>query len=160
MDIINSIASLKIKAKQMLVLFFVLIMIVITSIIICKNVRNNFMRQNGIPGNNQVMPGGHHGMMNNQNIQQDGQWIAPPNSNKMINPLAKNTQATAEGKNIFKKQCSICHGETGKGDGMAGAGLNPKPTNLTSENIAKQSDGTIFWKITTGKSPMHSVLRI
>ncbi|HAO99964.1 MAG TPA: hypothetical protein DCQ83_07980 [Fibrobacteres bacterium] len=37
----------------------------------------------------------------------------------------------AEGKKIFKTNCAICHGEKGKGDGAAGAALNPKPRNFT-----------------------------
>jgi high-affinity iron transporter len=33
----------------------------------------------------------------------------------------------AEGKAIFDKSCASCHGATGRGDGPAGAALNPKP---------------------------------
>jgi len=33
----------------------------------------------------------------------------------------------AEGKAIFDKSCASCHGATGRGDGPAGVGLNPKP---------------------------------
>ncbi|SDI25524.1 FTR1 family protein [Pseudomonas panipatensis] len=32
---------------------------------------------------------------------------------------------------IFAQQCSICHGQAGKGDGPAGIGLQPPPANLT-----------------------------
>ena len=52
--------------------------------------------------------------------------------------------------------CFVCHGPKGKGDGMAGAGLTPKPTDLTSEAVQSQSDGAIFWKIAEGRSPMAS----
>ena len=52
--------------------------------------------------------------------------------------------------------CFVCHGPKGKGDGMAGAGLTPKPTNLTTEEFQSQSDGAIFWKITEGRAPMAS----
>jgi mono/diheme cytochrome c family protein len=31
------------------------------------------------------------------------------------------------GKVIYKEYCSQCHGATGKGDGPAVSGLNPKP---------------------------------
>ena len=38
--------------------------------------------------------------------------------------------AAAEAKEIFSTRCSTCHGPQGKGDGPAGAALNPKPRNL------------------------------
>jgi hypothetical protein len=44
----------------------------------------------------------------------------------------------------------------GKGDGMGGAGLTPKPSNLTSDAVQSQTDGAIFWKITEGRTPMAS----
>lgn len=36
----------------------------------------------------------------------------------------------SEGKIIFQKNCAACHGETGKGDGIAGKSLDPKPANF------------------------------
>ncbi len=36
------------------------------------------------------------------------------------------------GAEIFKSNCASCHGEDGKGDGPAGAALNPPPRNFTS----------------------------
>lgn len=36
----------------------------------------------------------------------------------------------AQGKELFQKNCSSCHGEQGKGDGVAGVNLNPKPRNF------------------------------
>ena len=39
--------------------------------------------------------------------------------------------AKEEATNIFKSRCASCHGATGKGDGAASAGLNPKPRNFS-----------------------------
>ena len=34
------------------------------------------------------------------------------------------------GKSIYAMQCALCHGASGKGDGIAGSGLIPPPRNL------------------------------
>ena len=83
-------------------------------------------------------------------------WKAPPEADNLKNPLKDLEAATEEGEIIFNQHCAICHGENGSGDGIAGIGLNPRPADLTSEEVQKQSDGAIFWKITTGKPPMAS----
>lgn len=36
------------------------------------------------------------------------------------------------GKAKYNQLCTTCHGATGKGDGPAAAGLNPKPRDLTA----------------------------
>ena len=68
----------------------------------------------------------------------------------------------AKGEGTFKMYCVACHGETGKGDGMAASALNPKPKNLAdAEAMAKISDHEIFVVIrdggpAAGLSPMMS----
>lgn len=88
-------------------------------------------------------------------VSQD-QWLAPPEADKLKNPVAGQQEAIKGGKKIFSTMCTICHGEKGKGDGIAGAALNPKPTNLTTAAFHAQSDGAIYWKITEGRAPMAS----
>ncbi|MBS1492714.1 MAG: cytochrome c [Bacteroidetes bacterium] len=39
-------------------------------------------------------------------------------------------ELVAKGKGLFETTCSPCHGPEGKGDGPAGANLNPKPRNF------------------------------
>ncbi len=45
---------------------------------------------------------------------------------------------TSAGKELFKSNCSPCHGESGKGDGPGGQVLPVKPANL-GERIAENS---------------------
>ncbi|MBK7405558.1 MAG: cytochrome c [Phycisphaerales bacterium] len=48
-------------------------------------------------------------------------------------PAAKPAAGNTQGAALFKQRCSVCHGNTGHGDGMGAAALNPKPRNLTTE---------------------------
>jgi mono/diheme cytochrome c family protein len=50
---------------------------------------------------------------------------------------------------------AICHGLIGRGDGPIAAYYTPKPANFTdSKLIDPETDGSLFWKITTGRDPM------
>lgn len=89
-------------------------------------------------------------------FQKRPQWTAPPSADAMKNPVAFDTAATSSGKILFTQHCVACHGIKGKGDGVAGIGLNPPPGNLASQKVQNQSDGAIYWKITEGNPPMAS----
>jgi mono/diheme cytochrome c family protein len=88
------------------------------------------------------------------NLNAQDVWKAPPEADKLVNPLKGKPEAVKAGKKLFKNQCVVCHGVRGRGDGVAGMGLNPKPADLTSKAVQDQTDGAIFWKITNGKTPM------
>lgn len=84
-------------------------------------------------------------------------WAVPEYTKGLKNPFAGNIAATAEGKVIYEQMCVLCHGITGEGNGEAGLSLEKKPANfLTLKDIADDTDGEIFWKITVGKPPMAS----
>ena len=44
---------------------------------------------------------------------------------------AQATAASDSGKKLYEDKCAICHGRNGKGDGAAGAALDPKPADFT-----------------------------
>ena len=48
-----------------------------------------------------------------------------PGAEAAVDPVA----AAAE---IFENRCTVCHGESGKGDGAGSAALDPKPRDFTS----------------------------
>lgn len=89
-------------------------------------------------------------------VIQQKKWEAPKGADTLKNPFCNNTVAAAKGKILFDKTCAICHGAKGKGDGVAGVSLNPRPQDLSSSLVQKQTDGAIYWKITTGRPPMAS----
>lgn len=43
-------------------------------------------------------------------------------------------------KKMYLKNCSACHGESGKGDGVVSGLMNPRPTDLTQ--LAKKNGGS------------------
>ena len=83
-------------------------------------------------------------------------WVAPKDADVVLNPVQNNPDAAAAGKKLYSQYCAVCHGDKGKGDGIAAASLNPKPADHTSDKVQSQSDGAIFWKMTTGRPPMAS----
>jgi mono/diheme cytochrome c family protein len=87
-------------------------------------------------------------------------WKAPKEADALKNPFKGNAQALAEGKKIYTQMCVVCHGESGKGDGVAGKNLKPKPGNYTTAAFQSQTDGAIFWKLTHGKGAMAAYEKI
>ncbi len=66
----------------------------------------------------------------------------------------------AKGEATFKQLCVSCHGDTGKGDGPAGAALNPKPADFTDAKRAAAATDEYIYKMVkdggqaNGKSPL------
>ncbi len=89
-------------------------------------------------------------------VAQSKDWVAPKDADTINNPFAGNADATKAGKKKFVQLCAICHGDRGKGDGIAGAALQPKAANFTLVKIQDQTDGALFWKLTEGRAPMAS----
>lgn len=87
---------------------------------------------------------------------QSSDWKAPPSAKELRNPVRNDPSAIASGKALYSEICEVCHGQKGKGDGLAGMALNPRPANLTKEIVQRQSDGEIYWKLTEGRPPMAS----
>jgi mono/diheme cytochrome c family protein len=59
-----------------------------------------------------------------------------------------------KGKKIYENNCLICHGEHGKGDGLLGASLKPRPTDLTSPETRGKSDRDLWTVIHEGRGVM------
>jgi mono/diheme cytochrome c family protein len=81
-------------------------------------------------------------------------WLSPGPSAARKNPIAPTEQSIAAGQKIYSKTCTMCHGKTGDADGPAVIELNIHPAKLSDPKMATESDGSLFWKITTGKKPM------
>ena len=83
-----------------------------------------------------------------------GKWLSPAPSAAKKNPIAPTQDSIAAGQKIYSKTCAMCHGKSGDADGPAVIELNIHPAKLSDPQLATESDGALFWKITTGKKPM------
>lgn len=81
-------------------------------------------------------------------------WSAPNNAKGIKPPYAFDDAFVKKGKALFNTMCVVCHGNKGKGDGIAGANLKPRPSNLLSVKVQAQTNGELYWKMTTGRPPM------
>jgi cbb3-type cytochrome c oxidase subunit III len=62
-----------------------------------------------------------------------------------------------DGYNIFRTNCSVCHGFDGTGNGPLASKLDTKPADLTNnDRLKKKSDRELF-KIIEGKAPHGQV---
>jgi mono/diheme cytochrome c family protein len=81
-------------------------------------------------------------------------WLSPSASAAKKNPIPPTQESIAAGQKIYSKTCVMCHGKSGEADGPAVIELNIHPAKLSDPKLNAESDGSLFWKITTGKKPM------
>ncbi|HUH99337.1 MAG TPA: c-type cytochrome [Anaerolineales bacterium] len=73
-----------------------------------------------------------------------------PNEGAPKDPVPADPTSLARGAELFRINCSVCHGLGGKGDGTVASFLQNKPADLTSPAVQFLSDGAIFVTITNG----------
>ena len=88
--------------------------------------------------------------------QDQGPWTPPPEARLQKNPVQANDSTVAGGEALYKARCANCHGDNGDGRGEEAAKYRPVPADLTDSRVRSQTDGELFWKITTGRRPMPS----
>lgn len=75
----------------------------------------------------------------------------PSKFDGMKNPYAGSKTEAAAGKVLYIKYCAACHGEKGKGNGIAAASLPKAPADHTSAAFQKSTDGAIYGITSEGK---------
>ena len=73
-----------------------------------------------------------------------------PGMGAPANPVAVDDISLVRGEQFFKINCVICHGKSGKGDGVVAAFFEFKPADLSSIIVQSLSDGAIFLTISNG----------
>ncbi|MEI7898143.1 MAG: cytochrome c [bacterium] len=78
-------------------------------------------------------------------------WVVPDDQKAVVAPVKFTPEMQKLGEQLYLKNCQSCHGLMGKDNW---AKLTPPPGDLSKDKAQKQTDGEIFYRITTGKVPM------
>jgi len=78
-------------------------------------------------------------------------WVVPEEAAEKVCPFQFSPETVKAGENIFQRNCKSCHGDPGKKNW---AKIVPPPGDPASADFQKQTDGEMFFRITTGKAPM------
>ena len=78
-------------------------------------------------------------------------WVVPEENKEKTSPFTFNADSIKKGEAVFIKNCKSCHGNPGKKDW---AKITPEPGDPASDKFQVQTDGEMFYRITTGKVPM------
>lgn len=81
-------------------------------------------------------------------------WKVPESAEKVKNPVSNNAASRRKGKTLFISNCTPCHGKKGKGDGAGSSSLETRPADLTTPWEPEDTDGALYYMISTGHSPM------
>jgi predicted CXXCH cytochrome family protein len=68
------------------------------------------------------------------------------------NPLSASSDSAdvAAGRELYRKNCEVCHGYDGSGKTESGAWMYPRPADLRGADTVKRTDGALFYLIYNG----------
>jgi mono/diheme cytochrome c family protein len=104
---------------------------------ICLGAAQNDQNQSGSTQDNSA------NSQNAENGSAKQAWEAPADAAAKPNPGGKNPDAAAAGRKLFMRSCAGCHEADGSGKDTGAA-------DLRSPAVQAQSDGALFWKVSTG----------
>ena len=79
----------------------------------------------------------------------------PADYASMTNPLPQTVETLEEGKAIYTRECLVCHGDAGTGNGPYKDGLQPSPPDFSDGSYGtladpSYTDADYFWRISEG----------
>ena len=86
--------------------------------------------------------------------EQDTDWEVPKEFQSMKNPYSNAKDTEEMGKMLYLKQCKMCHGDYGKGDGKMANLMDIEVGNFTTDAFKAQTDGAIYYKFLNGRNEM------
>ncbi len=96
---------------------------------------------------------GHHGDGAQEAAGHAPHWMAPEAEQDRPNPIPADHESIARGAALFKTNCVLCHGPSGRGDGAVAASLDPRPADLAIM-AGMHPAGDFAWKIANGRGAM------
>ena len=81
-------------------------------------------------------------------------WNVPDAIAKKTNPVKADNESLSNGKELWVKHCQSCHGKKGAGDGSKAAELETEMQDFAKDVVQKQSDGSLYYKISEGRNEM------
>ena len=95
------------------------------------------------------------GLFSFANTYQSTEWVVPESAKKVKNPTdVLDKENLAIGRSLYSKYCQSCHGKEGYGDGPKAKEMKGDMGDFSSEEFQSQTDGALFYKITTGRDDM------
>ncbi len=74
----------------------------------------------------------------------------PPPYAGMTNPLQNSYAVLDSGKAIYTRECQVCHGCSGRGEGPYRTGLEPLPPDFGDGSYGDFTDADYFWRLEVG----------
>jgi mono/diheme cytochrome c family protein len=93
-------------------------------------------------------------------VRFDGPGL-PKDGQLPANPVPADAVSLARGEQLYERNCALCHGLAGKGDGPLAAYFRKpdarKPADLTEPRLAQQSDGALYITVAQGFGQMPAL---
>lgn len=81
------------------------------------------------------------------------EWVVPEDKKGRLSTFPFDDNTRKAGEKLYTVNCISCHGTPGKANFQA---LVPPPGDPATEKIQRNSDGEIYYKLTTGRGQMPS----
>ena len=85
------------------------------------------------------------------------EWVVPADRKAEAAPFRFTEETREKGAALFAKTCQSCHGVPTKDNWIK---LQPPPGDPASEKFRKDSDGDLFYKISTGRGTMPQFMNV
>lgn len=81
------------------------------------------------------------------------EWVVPADEAGKLSPFAFSDSTRKTGADLYNLNCKSCHGDPGKNNPVK---LVPLPPDPASEQMQKNSDGAMHYKLSAGRGLMPS----
>ena len=92
-----------------------------------------------------------------QPVERDPDEGDPPSDYaSLTNPLPQTIETLEQGKAIWTRECFICHGDSGQGEGLYGKFVKPSPADFNNPSAygtladPSYTDADYYWRISEG----------